>query len=271
MAPRPPPPPPCTMDLRVPSDLDLAHRIADTAAAIALRHFAPAVAFTSKVDGSPVTAADLEIDDAVVALLRAERPDDAVLSEESGATGQGRRRWIIDPLDGTSAFLRGGAGWGTYVALEEDGVLVLGLVDHPVDRHRYHWVAGGGPTRATDTADGARSGTERAVRVSDVDRLEDARFMAWPRRETPALHALRAVATEVEPTMDFLVDLLEGRIDVLVSQGGDTWDHAAEVAVVEGAGGRFRDPRGGRRLDLRGGTYTNAALEGPVGALLGRF
>jgi len=51
---------------------------------------------------------------------------------------------------------------------------------------------------------------------------------------------------------------------------GSLWDHASEVLILEEAGGRFRDPTGGRRLDLRGGTYTNGKLDAQVGAVLGR-
>lgn len=251
-------------------DLRLAHHLVDVAAGIALRHFAPSVTAEAKADGSPVTAADLEIDAAIVSALRMARIDDAILSEESGTTGGGRRRWIIDPLDATSFFARGDRGWGTYVALEDDGDLVLGVVNHPQDRRRYWGVRGVGAWSAT-TADGIVAGVPVDVRLSAVTRMADARFMAWPSLLSDAEATLAAVATAVEPSIDFLADLLEGRIDVLLSQGGEIWDHAAEVAIVEAAGGRFRDPVGGHRLDLRGGTYTNAALEGEVGAVLGRF
>lgn len=251
-------------------DLRLAHHLADVAAGIALRHFAPSVTAQEKADGSPVTVADLEIDAAIVEALRTERIDDAILSEESGPTGRGRRRWIIDSLDATVFFARGDCGWGTYGALEVDGEVVLGVINHPQDRRRHWGVRGDGAWSAT-TTDGIVAGEPREVRLSAVDRLVDARYMAWPPLQTNAEATLADVATAVEPSIDFLADLLEGRIDVLLSQGGEVWDHAAEVAVVEAAGGRFRDPVGGHRLDLRGGTYTNAALEGEVGAVLGRF
>lgn len=251
-------------------DLRLAHHLADVAAGIALRHFAPSVATQEKADGSPVTVADLEIDAAIVTALRTERTDDAILSEESGPTGSGRRRWIIDPLDGTVFFARGDRGWGTYVALEVDGELVLGVINHPLDCRRYWGVRDDGAWSAT-TTDGIVAGQPQEVRLAGVGRLVDARYMAWPPLKSQAEATLADVATAVEPSVDFLADLLEGRIDVLLSQGGEVWDHAAEVAVVEAAGGRFRDPVGGHRLDLRGGTYTNAALEGEVGAVLGRF
>ena len=234
-----------------------------------MRHFAPSVPWEAKADGSPVTAADLEVDEALVAVLGEQRSSDAVLSEEGGGRGDARRRWIIDPIDGTVLFSTGGAGWGTYVALEEDGELVLGVINHPIDRRRY-WATRGAGARGAATENGVVVGSDRDVRVSAVARLDDARFTAVPSIETPALQALRAVATWVEPTWDFLVDLAEGRLDVLLTQNGEVWDHAAQVVIVEEAGGCFHDPEGGHRLDLRGGTYTNGVLAAEVGALLGR-
>lgn len=251
-------------------DLALAHHLADVAAAIALRHFAPSVPWEAKADGTPVTAADLEVDDALVAVLREERPSDAVLSEEGGARGDARRRWIIDPIDGTVPFSTGGAGWGTFVALEEEGELVLGVINHPVDRRRY-WASRGAGARRAATDNGVVLGPSRDVQVSDVASLQDARFTAVPPNETPALEALRAVATWVDPTYDFWVDVAEGRLDILLSQGGEVWDHAAEVVIFEEAGGCFRDPQGGHRLDLRGGIYANGTLAAELGDLLGRW
>lgn len=107
-------------DWSIDEDLALAHRLADVAATTALQYFGPSVATEAKADGSPVTEADLDIDRQIVETLRHERPEDAILSEESGPFGEGARRWIIDPLDATSFFARGDRGWGTYVALERE-------------------------------------------------------------------------------------------------------------------------------------------------------
>lgn len=208
-------------------DLRLAHHLVDVAAGIALRHFAPSVAAEAKADGSPVTAADLEIDAAIVSALRMARIDDAILSEESGTTGGGRRRWIIDPLDATSFFARGDRGWGTYVALEDDGDLVLGVVNHPQDRRRYWGVRGVGAWSVTQL-----TASSQACRwTSASQRSHGWRtpvFMAWPSLLSDAEATLAAVATAVEPSIDFLADLLEARLDVLLSQGGEIWDYAAE-------------------------------------------
>jgi histidinol-phosphatase len=251
-------------------DLALAHRLCDVAAGITLRHLSGAVVGRDKADGTPVCDADLEVEAAILSTLAAERPTDAVLGEESGARAGAAgvdRRWIVDPLDATVAFIAGEPGWGTYVALEEGGEIVLGVINHPADGRRY-WATKGNGTTAASTVEGLVVGDERRVQVSSTAALEMARFTAWPPLETPRVLALRQVSEWVEPSLEFLVDLLEGRIDVLVSQGGEVWDHAAEVVIVEEAGGKFRDPEGGRRLDLRGGLYTNRAIDAELLMLL---
>ena len=86
-----------------------------------------------------------------------------MLGEEEGAVGSGRRRWIIDPIDGTRNYSRGVPVWATLIALEEDGRVVLGVVSAPA-LHRRWWAERGG---------GAHAGGDQ-VHVSAVRRVEDA-------------------------------------------------------------------------------------------------
>jgi histidinol-phosphatase len=110
-------------------DLAFAHRLADAADAIALRHFgSPGTSWRAKSDGSPVSLADEQIEHTLRNSIQRERPDDGVLGEEFGAAGCGPRRWIIDAIDGTASFLAGEPEWSTLIALEDDGTAVLGLV-----------------------------------------------------------------------------------------------------------------------------------------------
>lgn len=246
-------------------DLQLAHRMADLADEISLQHRDwPRVRW--KWDGSPVTEADLAIDTAFHQLLQAERPDDGVLTEERPERpGRNRRRWVIDPLDGTSLYAYGEDGWGTLIALEEDGELVLGLAHFPADDRRYWSTSGCGAHRAIfhrDALDLAQ------VRTSDVSELSRARATAWQRDDLPAVRRLRSATRWQRPDQYFLMRLLDGDLEVLYSTGGAIWDHAAGVALVTEAGGRFQDHQGGRRYDRRGGLYTNGPLLDPVVALL---
>lgn len=246
-------------------DLALAHRLADVADEISLRHRDwPRVRW--KWDGSPVTEADLAIDEAIHEMLRAERPDDGVLTEERperpGRTG---RRWVVDPLDGTSLYAYGEDGWGTLIALEEDGALVLGLAHFPAEDRRYWSTAGHGTHRARLAGAGLEVVPSR---TSTVDDLAHARATAWQREDLPGARRLRAATRWQPPDQYFLSRLLDGELDVLYSTGGAVWDHAAAVALITEAGGRFQDHQGGRRYDRRGGLYTNGHLLDPVADLL---
>ena len=252
-------------------DLALAHHLADRAAAIALPVFGPTIVHETKADGSPVTATDLEVSRMILDVFAAERPNDGVLSEEHGERlGTSGRRWIVDPIDGTVEFMAGDLGWATYVALEVEGVLELGVIGIPADGVRY-WARNGNGTLAASTVDGLVVGPERPVRVSSSADLGAAVFTAVPPTPGPALETLVAASLWVACTRSFFVDLLEGRIDYFLSQGGEVWDHAAEVILLEEAGGRFRDPAGGRRLDMRGGVYSNGHLDEAIGSALGRW
>ena len=95
------------------SDLALALRLADLADSIALPRFlAQDLVVETKPDASPVTDADRSVEAALKQVLAEERPEDALIGEEFGNTGSGSRTWIIDPIDGTRAFISGMPTWG---------------------------------------------------------------------------------------------------------------------------------------------------------------
>ena len=115
----------------------------------------------------------------ILEVLAAHRPHDGVPSEEHGERpGTSGRRWIVDPIDGTVQFMAGELGWATYLALEVDDVLELGVIAIPADGVRY-WARNGNGTLAGSTVDGCRSrlhprrgqGPEPVARVArPVDR-----------------------------------------------------------------------------------------------------
>ena len=111
--------------------MSLALQLGTAAAEVALPFFQTNVPAQHKADGSPVTDADLAVEKRLLEILAVERPTDAILSEECGAIGSSDRRWVLDPLDGTAAFLADPAGWGTPIALDPGGGLVLGLLPPP--------------------------------------------------------------------------------------------------------------------------------------------
>ncbi|WP_280495558.1 inositol monophosphatase family protein [Nocardia farcinica] len=126
------------------SDLELALRLADEADAITKARFgAIDLKVDAKPDLTPVSDADLAVEESIRRLLAHARPDDAVLGEEFGGDAEFRgRQWVIDPIDGTKNFVRGVPIWASLIALLEDGVPVVGVVSAPALARRW-WAASG--------------------------------------------------------------------------------------------------------------------------------
>jgi histidinol-phosphatase len=152
-------------------ELDLALRLADACDGITLPRFEQRSFHVDwkvdwKANHTEVTEADREAESLIVGRLAAERPHHGVFGEEHGRAGDPDSpwTWIIDPIDGTSGFVRGIPVWATLIALQHatHGV-VVGVVSAPALRRRWWAVAGGGAN-----ADGRR------CRVSSVERLDEA-------------------------------------------------------------------------------------------------
>jgi len=238
-------------------DLALAHRLADVATDIAVPFFEWGVETIVKEDDTPVSEADLEVDRRLVEALKEERPDDAILSEESGEHGSSNRRWILDPIDGTFNFVEQKPAWGTHVALEVDGEIVLGVITRPVQAKRWYATRGGGAFKSD--ADG--SGVTE-LHVSTTSDLAQSRICIWSRQTEARLEEWgRGFVLVRPPNLDNILQVIEGQLDAVVDSPGKIWDHAPAVLLVTEAGGNFRDPEGGRRPDLGVSRYTNGLID----------
>ncbi|ONH33856.1 histidinol-phosphatase [Pseudofrankia asymbiotica] len=230
-------------------DLALALSLADAADKITLARFlAVDLRVESKPDNTPVSDADTAVESMIRERLAVARPDDAVLGEEEGLTGDAQRRWILDPVDGTKNFVRGVPVWATLLGLEVDGEMVVGVASAPAMGRRWWAATGAGAFTRTATGD------TRALRVSSVSRLEDA-FLSFASlegwTERGRLDELLHLAGQVWRTRaygDFWSHLMvaEGAIDVAPEPVVSLWDLAALQVIVEEAGGRFTDLRGRR-------------------------
>src|SRR5204862_6841522 len=116
----------------------------------------------------PVTDADQAVERSIRAGIEASRPNDAVLGDEYGTAGSGRRQWIIDPIDGTANSLRGVPIWATLISLAIDGVPVVGVVSAPALGKRW-WAATGHGAWAQ-----AEGHAPKPLSVSRVAELADA-------------------------------------------------------------------------------------------------
>ena len=227
-------------------DLLLAIDLVDAADAISLGRFrAGDLVVETKPDATPVTEADKAVERELRAILARERPSDAILGEEEGVSGSGDRRWIIDPIDGTRNYSRGIPVWATLVALEDAGVVTVGVVSAPALGRRWWAERGGGAW-----ADGDR------VHVSAIQRVEDAVLSFALEQPIPSLAAR---AWHARGYGDFWSHMLvaEGAIDGAYDAVGVTqWDLAALQPIVEEAGGLFTDFGGVARID--GGTAVSS-------------
>jgi len=247
-------------------DLTLALALADTADAITLsRAGAVDLRVDRKPDRSPVTDADLAVEDAVRALLARQRPRDGVLGEERGGpAGDGRagRLWVLDPIDGTKNFLRGLPIWATLIALVEDGTPVVGVISAPALRRRWWAAAGmGAHTRDID-------GATRGIQVSAVGDLADAyvsttHLGSWVEHHSrEAYLALVDACWENRAFGDFWQHCLvaEGVIDLAAEPIVNPWDVAPVQILIEQAGGRFTNLAGVARHDSGSALSSNGLL-----------
>ncbi|PZU11645.1 histidinol-phosphatase [Sphingomonas sp.] len=233
------------------ADILLIERLADAAGAAIRPFFRARFEIETKPDASPVTQADRAAEAAIRAILEAERPQDGIIGEEYGvAREEAARIWVIDPIDGTRAFLAGRPLFGTLIALLEEDRPLLGLIDQPIARER--WIgAAGRPT----TFNGAPAATRACAALARAHLGTTGPYL-FPEADQPGFDRLRGQVRDTIWGGDChnygLV--ASGHIDLVVEANLKLYDFAALVPVVEGAGGRMTDWAGqslGRESDGR--------------------
>jgi histidinol-phosphatase len=254
-------------------DLVFALELADLADEVTQRHRAVGpIRVDTKVDGSPVTAADVEIEERMRDCIGRRNPDDGFLGEEVGPSGSFSRRWIVDGIDGTPAFAAGDSEWGTLIALEEDGDIVVGVATSPGLQRRW-WGGPGVGAWSDHMVSGRFAGKPVPLSVSQGS-WENARACLLPRLDENAGWR-RSVGDQIVRTLampeaaghgPLLVS--EGALEVCVCLAGYEWDLAAFVGIVEGAGGEFCDLWGGRRLDTFTAVFANGSIADAVVSLV---
>ena len=245
------------------SDVELALRLADAADAITTTRFRAAdLRVERKPDRTPVTDADLAVEDAIRAALAKHQPSDTVVGEERGGEVGAGRAWLIDPIDGTKNFLRGVPAWASLIALIVDGTPVVGVASAPALGRR--WWAGAGHGAWTTFAGGA----PKQISVSSVTDLADAYVSttdlgAWTEHHSRAAYLnLVDACWESRAFGDFWQHCLvaEGSMDVAAEAIVSDWDVAALQVIVEEAGGRFTDLTGEARYTGKSALSTNGVL-----------
>jgi histidinol-phosphatase len=239
-------------------DLALALRLADAADAQSSARFRAAdLRIETKPDRTPVTDGDTAVERAIRDVLAAERPDDAILGEEFGGDRVAGRQWIVDPIDGTTNFLRGLPIWASLIALAIDGEPVIGIASAPALGRRW-WAA-------TDHGAWAKAlpdGEPQRLAVSRVRSLDDA-FVSYNAIQgwdgagwLEPLLALTRRSWRSRALGDFwsYVLVAEGQLDVAAEHDLKVYDIAALAPIVAEAGGRFS------ALDGQPGPWHGTAL-----------
>ena len=217
-----------------------AEAAADVAGAVVRPFFRAGVAADLKSDRSPVTIADRTAEQAMRAVLSERFPDHGILGEEFGLDRpEARRRWVLDPIDGTRAFITGRPTFGTLIALLDGDVPILGVIDQPVTGER--WIGAAGRPTTFRGPYGGRPGCRPCASLDDVElsctspEMLGADTARWER----LAGAVRRTYWGGDCYAHGLLAL--GQIDVIAETTMKLWDWAALVPVIEGAGGRVTD------------------------------
>ncbi|MEO7424808.1 MAG: inositol monophosphatase family protein [Fibrobacteria bacterium] len=239
-------------------ETELALHMAAEAKKIILAYFQTGLQVESKSDNSPVTIADRKSEEAIRAIMDKHTPGYGIIGEEFGTrTGTSDREWVIDPIDGTKAFIHGVPLFGTLLALLEKGKPVVGVIALPALGHVLHASLGEGAS-----LDGM------PCRVSAVGSIEDALLLDGSigtmerLGHGPAWAAMRARAKLHRGWGDcyghFLV--ATGRAEAMVDPIVSIWDIAPMAIILPEAGGRFTSLAGSDSITENSGISSNGRV-----------
>jgi myo-inositol-1(or 4)-monophosphatase len=231
--------------------LPVAEAAAEAAGAAIRPLFRSALLVEAKGDASPVTEADRAAERAIRDLLAERLPTHGVIGEEYGTTNADAEWvWVLDPIDGTRAFVTGRPLFGTLIGLLHRGRPVLGLIDQPSTGER--WVGVAGHRTSFRSPFGGRVGCRPCARLEDAE-LSCTSPDMFDAATAPRFAAVKAAARRTTWGGDcYAYGLLAlGLVDAVVDATMKPWDWAALVPVIEGAGGCCTD-WAGRPLTLDG-------------------
>jgi histidinol-phosphatase len=244
-------------------ELEFALELADRADGIALPLFREGVEARPKADRTPVTEADLRVEELVHRAVAERFPGDAILGEEGGLRGSAERTWIVDPIDGTRNFAAGIQVWATLLALRVGDELVLGVASAPALGERWHAARGGGAWLNGREVHVSRTATlkDAALCFGDPDAFEDG-----PDRQ--AFLDLVGATLRSRGFGDFWGHLLvaRGSMDAMLEPSLALWDYAALVPIVEESGGTITQLDGSPLAHGGSALSTNGVLHEPIAA-----
>lgn len=227
--------------------LSVANALADAARKVTLPYFRSTSLITDnklKTGFDPVTEADRNAELAIRDILAKHRPDDGIVGEEFGdKLGTSGLTWVIDPIDGTRAFISGIPSWGVLIGLDDGNGPILGVIDQPYIGERFIGAFG---QASLTTAHGTTP-----IKTRSCNALADATLMTtFPEIGTQAerlgFEAVRDQAKLTRYGLDcYAYALLAmGQIDLIIEAGLNTYDVQGPIGVVQAAGGIVTDWQG---------------------------
>lgn len=246
----------------------IALEVARVGGDVAQRWFGRRTPVDTKSDGSPVTVADRHAEEAMQSWIEVNFPDDGILGEECGEVRpKARRRWILDPIDGTASFVSGVPLWGTLVSVVEGDDILAGCAVFPA---LGEWIV------AAPGADCWWNGTRACV--SSCAALDEATVLTTAERllaeagRASQWRSLAAQARHARTWGDCYGYLLvaTGRAECMVDARMAVWDWSPFVPIITEAGGVVTDWSGGQTSFFAGVIATNERLAGDVRAILTR-
>jgi histidinol-phosphatase len=254
--------------MRHSAELQAALDAAEQASAIALSLYRHNIEVRIKEDKSPVTEADVRCEIAIREIIEARFPSHGFYGEETGSHDvDAECLWLVDPIDGTKAFVREYAMFSTQIALMRNGELVLGVSSAPAYGEVAHAERGCGAYLNGKPVAVSRTATMEAAALSSGNIKSLAAGSQWAR-----YGALIAQAGRIRGYGDFLHYhlLAAGKIDAVIESDVNILDIAACAAIVTEAGGRFTDLSGAPvTLQTTSVLATNGCMHAPVLAALG--
>jgi histidinol-phosphatase len=227
------------------NDLVIAHQLADLADQITMTKFLSSdLKVETKPDLTPVTEVDRGVEQIMREHLAKLLPNDSVLGEEFGRTGESSRCWVIDPIDGTKNYVRGVPVWASLITLQNEGESIVGVVSAPALGRRWWAVKGSGAFVGSSEHSGTIG---RKLSVSGVSRLVDASIsfsdlsLSSSHPQAAGFSNLANQVWRVRGYGDFWQHCLvaEGALDIAAEPEVALWDLAPLSVIVTEAGGRF--------------------------------
>jgi histidinol-phosphatase len=227
-----------------------------------MRYFGKNLKPKLKTNLTPVTKANLDCDKFLLQQIRKKYPSHSIFSEESGKDEKGSDfMWIVDPLDGTKNYIRQYPYWGTLLALEYEGEIVLGIISMPALNEFIYAVKGGGCYL-----------NDKKIKVSKIDKLEDS-FCIFGGLDYILKKDYREEFFELTRLCNYNRGfgdchghsfIIKGQAEFMIDPHVAPYDVAATKICVEEAGGIFTDTKGNKSIYNKEALISNGKIHDKV-------